>query len=228
MKFNPQDEETAALVREFIEQKTGTAAAPITPTGDGGEVEVPVESPKINLPPNQEFDGGDANQQFISEALAPVDRVSISDNEKELFLKAVLNDKPVRFPVSLYHGKMTIEVRSRSSHEQKRVFDILKQDQKDGLYDPADVAMMITRMHYYLGALMVERINGVVFSEMSLTPGTTLDQDVKVMRAVVEKLFEPIGSIRWTSILNALRIFEHKCAKMNSEAANEVFWSPQG
>lgn len=230
LKFNPQDPETANLVREFLAQKTGevTGDTPITQTGEGGDVEIPVAPPQVNLPPNQEFDGGDPNQPFISEALAPVDKVSISDHEKELFLKAVLNDEPVRFPVSLYHGKMIIDVRSRSAHEQKRVFDVLKKDQEDNIYDPADVAMMITRMHYYLGALMVERINGVTFSELQLKAGDKLDTDVKKLRVAADKLFGGITNIRWTSILNALRVFEHKCAKMNSEAANEVFWNPQG
>lgn len=230
LKFSPTDPATAELVKEFIAQKAGETgeAPPAVESPEAGDPQNPEQPPtKINLPPNQEFEGGDPNQQFITEALSPMDRIEISDAEKELFLKAVLCDEPVRLVVKLYNGKMPIELRSRSSFEQKRVFDILKEDLKDGLYQDGDLAMMVTRMHYYLGALMIERINGELFSELKLTPGNKIDEDKKTMRDAVDKLFEGMGTIRWTSILNALRIFEHKCARMNSEAANEGFWKPQ-
>lgn len=227
LKFDPQDAATAELVKEFMAEKSAESEAP--PDGDEARPEgEQITQPQVEITPNQEFDGGDTNQQFISEALAPINRVEITEAEKVLFLKAVLNDAPVKFPVTLYNGQMTVDVRSRSSYEQKRVFDILKLDQQEGLYEQADVAMMITRMHYYLGVLMVERINGTLFSELKLMPGTSIEQDTKVMREAASKLFEGMSSIRWTSILNALRIFEHKCAKMNSEALNEGFWTPQG
>lgn len=228
LKFSPSDPATAELVKEFIAQKadeTGVApSAASIPETEDHQAEIPT---RVNLPPNPEFEGGDPSQTAITEALISTDRIEISEAEKELFLKAVLNDAPVRLTVKLYHGKLSVEMRSRSSFEQKRVFDILKEDQKDGLFTEGDLAMMVTRMHYYLGALMIERINGELFSETQIPVGKTLDEDKTRMREVVAKLFEGMSSIRWTSVLNALRIFEHKCARMNSEAANEGFWNPQ-
>lgn len=229
LKFNPQDAETAKLVREFLNEKA-EAAVPEGPGAPGGAPSAPLEdvSPKqVNINPNPEFDHGDPSSQFISDAMAPVDKVVITDMEKQLFLKAVLNDAPVKLPVTLYQGKLTLDIRSRSSFEQKRVFDVLKLDGKQELYDTADLAMTVTRMHYYLGCLMIERINGELFSELTLLPGKTVEEDAKTLREAAAKLFENMTAIRWTSVLNALRIFEHKCARLNSEAANEGFWNPQ-
>lgn len=229
LQFNPQDPATSELVKEFMAEKAADMGEVQHNPEPGAAPQDPqITTPRVDITPNQEFDGGDPNQQFISEAMAPIDKIEISDKEKETFLKAVLSDEPVRLPVSLYNGKFILDLRSRSSFEQKRVFDVLALDRKENVYDPADLAMMITRMHYYLGALMVERINGELFSELKLEPGKDVAADAKIMRDAAAKLFEKMGTVRWTSILNALRIFEHKCARLNSEAANEGFWNPQG
>lgn len=224
LKFDPQDPTTAAAVQEFLADKTSEFQAEAPP----GSAAPEVKAPGVNLTPNAEFDSGDPKSTFISEALSPIDKIEISEEEKIIFLKAVLADVPVRLPVKLYGGRMTVEMRSRSAFEQKRVFDVLKLDEKEAVFDPGDMAMMITRTHYYLGALMIERINGELFSELTIPPGNDLAADAAKMRAAVDKLFLKMGNVKWTSILNALRIFEHKCAKLNSEAANEGFWNPQG
>lgn len=221
LQFTPTDPETARLVNEFIQQKTGKSS-PAPP-----ESQNEPEPHRVEIQPNKDFDKGDPVQQVITEALPPVEGIPITDLEKELFLKAVLCDAPVRLPIKLYRGQMAVELRSRSAFEQKRVFDILKEDLTDGLYQDGDVSLMVTRMHYYLAALMVERINGELFSDLKLIAGKTLEEDKTIMRQAVDKLFSNIGTIRWTSILNALRIFEHKCARMNTEAINEDFWNPQ-
>lgn len=229
LKFDPADPTTAGLVKEFMAEKAADGSAPVMPSDASAEQQEPViTAPRVDITPNQEFEGGDPNQQFISEALSPMDKITITDAEKEVFLKAVLSDNPVRLPIKLYGGKFTLELRSRSSFEQKRVFDILSLDKKEELYDPNDLAMTITRMHYYLGVLMVERINGELFSELKLEVGKELKDDAALMRKAVADRFEKMGAVKWTSILNALRIFEHKCARLNSEAANEGFWNPQG
>ncbi len=229
LKFDPQDETTSNLVKEFMAEKAADLGE-IQPNPEPGAApqDPQISAPRVDITPNQEFEGGDPSNQFISESMAPIDKVEITDAEKETFLKAVLADEPVRLTIELYGGRFKLELRSRSSFEQKRIFDILSLDRKENIYDEADLAMMITRMHYYLGAIMVERINGELFSEAKLAQGKELAADATYMRDQVNRLFEKMGTVRWTSILNALRIFEHKCARLNSEAANEGFWHPQG
>lgn len=224
LKFSPADPAVAEAVKQFMGEKT----AELTPEAQAAQEQSETQSPKVSLPPNQEFDNGDPVGNYITEALTSLDKTEITGTDRELFLKAVLTDTPIRMTVSLYNGKFALEARSRSTFEQKRVFDVLKLDQKEKLIEDGDLAAIATRMHYYLAALMVERINGVLVSELTLAPGKPLEEDAAKLRAAADKLFETMTSLRWTSILNALRIFEHKCARMNSEAANGDFWNPQG
>ena len=228
LKFSPADPAVAEAVKQFMGEKTAELTLNETPGQAPTEAQTEAPTPKVSLPPNQEFDNGDPVGNYITEALTALDKTEITGTDRELFLKAVLTDTPIRMTVSLYNGKFALEARSRSTFEQKRVFDVLKLDQKEKLIEDGDLAAIATRMHYYLAALMVERINGVLVSELTLTPGKTVEEDAAKLRAAADKLFESMTSLRWTSILNALRIFEHKCARMNSEAANGDFWNPQG
>ena len=227
IKFNPQDPETAAAIAEFMEDKAKEITATANPQPEDG---TPVEKGRVSIPPNAEFDGGDAGSNVITDTMSPLDKITVSDSEKELFLKAILSDEPVRLTIPLYKGRLLVEMRSRTAYEQRRVMDILTADSKEGYIEKGDYPMFITRLHYYLGALMVERINGELFSEAKIETGKSLEADTKMMRDLVAKLYDvsKMENAKWISILNALRIFEHKCAKLNSEAANEDFWNPQG
>ena len=229
LKFSPADPEVAAAVKQFISDKQ-TELKPDEQAAPGNPAEPEVA--RVVLPPNQEFEGGDPSANTITtsltEAFTELDKVTITAADREVFLKAVLNDTPVRLTVSLYDGKFNVDIRSRTTFEQKRVFDVLKLDQKEKLIEEGDLAVIATQMHFYLAALMVERINGVLVSELTLPPGNTLEEDAAKLRSVAAKLYGHTGNIRWTSVLNALRIFEHKCARMNTEAANGDFWKPQG
>ena len=225
LKYQPQDPETAALVSGMLKTAEESQAF-IKEKQEGNDPEAQVD-PKVTVTPNPEFDR-DPSSQMITEALVPLDNVPVHDMEKELFLKAVLNDQPVRLTIDLYKGQMKVALRSRSTYEQKRIYDILELDQKEKFTDPTNIALQVTRLQYYLAAVMVERINDSLFSELELKPGKTVEEHAAMMRDFVAKNLEGLTLIRWTSILNALRIFENKCAQLNSEAANEDFWSPRG
>jgi hypothetical protein len=247
LQFKPQDADTAQKVSEFMRAKQ-TGGRPV-PQEDFQSTESQIENvdipapempeipelqpqdkenrPRISVPSNREFEGGDPSQQLIGEALTSLDQVEVTDNDRTVFLKAVLNDHPARLSISLYNGQFVAELRSRSSYEQRRVFDLLDADKEDRLFKDGDMAMYITRMHYYLATLMVERINGKLISETALNPNAkTFREERAIMHDGLAR-FEAMGNLRWTSILNALRIFEAKCARMNTEAANEDFWKPQ-
>jgi hypothetical protein len=168
------------------------------------------------------------NDTMLTEALINTDKIEVSDMEKSLFIKSLLNDEPVKFQVSLFDGKLNVELRSRSLHEQRRIFDVLAKDQKDGIVNPEDLAYFVTRMQQYCMAIMVERVNGKLFSEVSISPDKNIEETQKILHAAVKGNIEALTGIRWTAITNAMRIFEAKCAKMGTEAANQDFWTPRG
>lgn len=239
--LEPQDPETAARIAAFLKAKGGEAGAEPVPTPQPGQPapegeEAAPAKERINIPPNPEFEYPDPNQQFIANSMVPLGQVKVTDEDKETYLRAVLNDEPFVLNVSLYGGRLKVAIRSRSTYEQKRVFDILKKDQDDGICPPDDPSVTITRMHQYLALLMVQRVNGVLWSELELQPGKSLTEHAELMRAAVTEKFETVGKQRQhgnqqvnsTSIFNACRIFEHKCGVLSTEAANDDFWRPQG
>ncbi len=227
LKFEPQDQETAAAVQSFIQQKSAEQAGAEPVTSQDPNVDQ-IEQKPIQVPGNPEFDGISPHDASISDALATTARVTVTSLEKEIFLKAVLNDEPVRLPVELYAGQLKVELRSRTTFEQRRVFDVLDKDRVEGVIPADNVALMITRMQCYLAVLMIERINSKLFSDLTLDPKADLDTHCKQLRAAVAKNTEAMQGPRWNSILSALRTFEDKCATMNTEALNEGFWKPQG
>jgi hypothetical protein len=223
LNIDPTDPTTAKLVKEFVAQKEGEEAPPLEINEEGATTK-----PRVNIPPDRTFDGGDETQAIISEAFVPTKDIACTDMEKELFLKAVLTDSPIRLPIMFYNGKLKIEIRSRTVHEQRRCFDAVEMDKKDGLFGAEDLAMAVTRLHYYLAALMVERYDGQLFSELTIPTGNPVTDDVQKMRKFVTEKLEGMNQLKWSTILNALRIFEHKCSRLNTEAANEDFWKPHG
>ncbi len=224
LDISPQDPETAKAVNEFLRQKSAEVGGGEPDSQEQG----PIESKPIQIQPNPEFEGLNPQDASISSALITDINMPVSMEEREIFLKAVLNDEPVRFHVDLYNGKFRVEMRSRSTFEQRRIFDVLDLDEKEGIISKGNVADMVTRMHYYLAVLMVERINGKAFSDVALAPGEKLEESAKKLRDQAELCFGKSVTVRWNSILNALQTFENKCAKMNTEALNEGFWKPPG
>jgi hypothetical protein len=198
----------------------------------GGEVS---PKPKIQVPPNTDFDIPNPNDAMLTEALVSTEKITVTDIEKSLFVKALLNDEPVRFQVELLGGKLKVEMRSRTLHEQRRIFDVLNKDQSDGTIPPVqidgkaapDLAYQITRLNQYCMAFMIERVNGELFSDLKLTKDCSVDDAQTKLHALVNEKIEGINGIRWSALLNAMRIFETKCAKMSTEANSEDFWKPR-
>jgi hypothetical protein len=221
LAYQPQDEATAAKVKEFIAtHATEEGAAPAAPG-------VPAPAAPVDLPPSPEL-AETQSEAFYSEALRNIENVTVDDKEKELFIKAILNDDHFRLTLPMYGGKLQVELRSRSHYEQRRVLDTVRLDQKEGEF-PADgdITYHFDYVQKYCTVLMVERVNGVVFSDLILKAGGTVAEDAAVLRKAVKEKIEGLPNIYWNSILNAMRMFDRKCAIMNSRAADESFWKPR-
>jgi len=221
-KFDQNDAKLRASVAEFVESTGGAAAAP---------------KERIEVKPDESVGMPSPYDIMLTEALVDTQKVDVSDEEKALFVKAVLNDEPIRLTIKLLNDQFSVRLRSRSSHEQRRIFDVLNDDTKKGMFAvhnnegvvvATDMAYNVTRMQQYCTALMVERVNDVIFSELKLDPKDTIEQSRDKLHAVVDEKIEGMHSLRWTAISNAMRIFEVKCAKLGTEAANQDFWKPRG
>jgi hypothetical protein len=227
LKFEPQDKATSDAVKDFLQQKSAEIGGNEPVPEPGASEPEPIER-TTRVPANPEFDQLSPHDTAVSDALAIDQTVQITDLEREIFLKAVLNDEPVRLTVALYDNQFKVELRSRSTFEQRRVFDVLDRDRIEEVIPKDNIALMVTRMQCYLAVIMIERINGQMFSDVKLDPKGKMEEHCKILREKVAEKTDSMMGVRWNSVLTALRTFENKCAKMNTEALNEGFWKPQG
>jgi hypothetical protein len=206
-------------VREFLMSK-------------GAQVEAPTEKPatveRAKVDPDPIFSEPNPEEQAVQSALIDLRAVKITEEDKDLFMKALLCDAPFVLTVPLFGGQVKLTFRSRTMYEQRRVLDTLHLDQKTGIVADNDPALVFTRLQQYFASLMMKSFNDEPFSDLVLKPGRTAEEDATELRKVFTDKFEGGGHIRWTTILNGLRIFEEKCRQLSEQCANEDFWKPQG
>ena len=202
-----------AKVAEFIEAAGGEAAG--------------TKKEKVEIPASTEFNMPNPYDTMLTEALVDTQKVDVTDEEKSLFVKALLNDVPFRLTISLMGGEFKVSLRSRTAHEQRCIYDVLDKDITDGVIRKDDLPYYVMCSHKYCRAIMVERINGQVFSEAKIGPEATVADAQKILHEAIKPKITPLQGIRLTAIQNAMRIFETKCAKLGTEAANQDFWKPR-
>lgn len=204
-------------VRAFLMEK----GAPVEPVSPPAPERAKVDADPIFSEPNPE-------EQAVQSALIDLRSVKVTDEDKDLFMKALLCDEPVTLKIILYGGRVNLTFRSRTMHEQRRVLDTLHLDQKAGTVADNDPALVFTRLQQYFASLMLRTFNDEPFSDLNLKPGKPVEEDAEALRKVFTEKFEGGGHIRWLAILNGLRTFEEKCRQLSENCANEDFWKPQG
>jgi hypothetical protein len=226
---------TADDVAAFLGEKAREAGAP--EPGKPAEPLEPKAPPQVHIPPNTDFDRVPTpSDDAMMEGLVDPNDVAITDEDRVLFLKAILNDVHVRMTVSIFGGNMNLEIRSRSVYEQRRILDIAFVENNKKEMDAANYGLMVHKHQRYCCLLMVERINGKPFSELVLAPGRTVDEDRETLETLAEEKFDllnangqPAMSMpKWTAMMNAIRVFERKCAQMSGEAIKGDFTKLQG
>lgn len=218
----PLVDETSRKVAEFLAEKQAERSAAEQP------------EPETKLAPDPVLSGDNPDEMMLRSAMTDFNQVTLSDEEKNLFIKALLTDTPVRLDIAHFNGQAVFSFRSRTMYEQKRVLDVLHFDIGEKVLPDNDPAQFYTRLQQYMAAVMLERVNGKIFSDFALVPeadshtNESLQKDALTLRDFFNRKLATMGHIRWVATLNALREFEAKCRKMSEECINENFWKPQG
>ena len=156
-----------------------------------------------------------------------VGEIVVEEVEKALFLKAVLNDETVKFPVELKLGPHDVKVvcRTLSTWEMDVLYTSLNEDEKEGIF--RDVAQYTTAMQQYALAMQVVSFNGTDLSHLKYDPDTMdLKGCVKHLRDNARKYVGRWASVRWEAALSAVRVFSVKIKLCTDALLNRDFWSP--
>ena len=73
---------------------------------------------------------------------------------------------------------------------------------------------------------MLEDFNEKAFSREKIDEGMNIPDAVDKLRKLRLEKIEPLSMPKWGILLNALRLFEGKIAKMGTECLNGNFWDP--
>lgn len=219
-------EKVKSLLEEPAKEEDKVPEAPIAnPEDVGPETRIETER-NTTFDPNVSSQTGQYSWNLGVDGLGDV---TVTDIEKSLYLKAVLNDVPVIFPITLDMASadthVVITVRTLNNYEMDLVFWALEKDRAEGLLtNPSSLA---TRLQYYAGGLQVTSINNKQLSFLQFPEPGVMEEDGVKLRTFVSKFINKINWPRWQVMLVALRIFEAKTKVCNDAALNGNFWKPQ-
>lgn len=163
---------------------------------------------------------------IMREVLVNSDTVDITDSDKRNYIKAVLNDVPVELELALCGGSIKTKFRSRTSWEQTCMYAALKKDQDDGIVE--DLASVVIQLQKYGCCIMLQSVGDKVFSKEGISEDTSIEDAIAKLRQLRMEKVEVLSVPKWSILLNALRLFEAKLARMGTECVNEDFWEPVG
>jgi hypothetical protein len=224
-----QDPETLEKVKSLLDERINQTASTTQTVAEA----TPEQQPRMESEKNTTYDPSINTQSGTFAWNLNIDSVGdieVTDLEKSMYLKAVLNDVPVILPISLEMGsgttKVTVDIRTLSNYEMDLVFWCLDQDRKEGIIgNPATLA---TRIQYYAGGMQAIKVNSSQLSYISFPEPGNMEEDGGKLRNHVRNMVAKINWPRWQIILTALRVFEAKVKICNDAALNGNFWKPQG
>ena len=196
----------------------------------GGVVESAVEEKPeepVEVPKDKTFEENPGSvDQIMREVMVGSDDVEVTESDKRDYIKAVLNDVPVKLEITLCAGQVKTIIRSRTSWEQTCMYAALQKDQDEEIVK--DLASVVIQLQKYGACLMIESVNEKSFSKEQITEEESITDAVVRLRKLRQEKIENLSSPKWNLLLNALRVFEAKLAKMGTQCLNENFWEPVG
>jgi hypothetical protein len=188
---------------------------------EGIAVDKPVKP--VEIPPDIVEDKN--NQEAVMQEAFPKDvEIGITDEDKTLYMKAVLTGNPVILRIKLFGEAVTMEFRSRTSYEHERILAIAREDVKDKLIEDGDLAAVLTKIQQYAILIQLKSFNGTSLWEHELKPGNDLAKDKMDMRLAFVKNIAPMQQTRYLALWQGIQDFERKCNKLSRNAINTDFW----
>ena len=155
--------------------------------------------------------------------------IEITASDKELYLKAILNDESVVLEIPFCDGGIKYKIRSKTAWEQTLAYEATVTSKIEEEPEELDYYQSMLKLQKMGAALQILSINSKPFSNLKFKePGDDWSDQIFKLREACSNTIESMDSVKLTLTLNALRIFEYKIAKMASECNTGDFWQPAG
>lgn len=183
-----------------------------------------VEDTKSDTPKPTEFDPETPTVQEsieMSTALPTLGKIVLTDFEKDLYIKTLLNDVPYELSIEPFKG-VSMHVKSRTLRTENLVFHILSKERASG--EIIGPETYFTRLQQLLATVQITKIGDTVVeldpSVLKLLP----DHAHEHLRKHIDQFYMDITSQKWNAITFAIRIFETKLKLCNDNLRDENFW----
>jgi hypothetical protein len=152
--------------------------------------------------------------------------IECSQVDKQKYIKAVLNDKPVILDINLAGGELKLKIRSKTTWEQTLSYEAAIADQDEKLV--SDYYQAMIQMQKYGVMLQILEINGTPFQteEYNRPKNSDWKEQRDELRQKTIDVLDSMNNAKLTLLLNGLRIFEYKLADMTAACNDENFWKP--
>jgi hypothetical protein len=110
------------------------------------------------VPRDQIFDPYEDGLSDLDELPAINGIIEVTEQDKQDYLRAVLNDEPVVFKISLCGESVKVKLRARTAWEQSLVYEAVFQDQEMKIVN--EFRQGVIQLQKYSAVLMVQEING--------------------------------------------------------------------
>ena len=217
-------EEETTTVQEFLDKVIADNKAKEPEAERIDEVKVKAEELEDTT---FKFDDTRLNDAILSDK-----KIEVTELEKSIYLRALLNEDDVVFNIQLCGGKFNVSLKSRNTFEQQVVYLAANKDLEEEII-PNDSVNYLLQTQKYAAAMMLVGVNGTPSAFVADVNKATGDTEYLRVQNAIEilrerrKVIDKMPIPKWSLILNALRIFEGKLAILATEVVNENFWNPE-
>lgn len=154
--------------------------------------------------------------------------VKITDEDKDLYLKAVLNDVPLKLTIDLVGGQAHVECRALTPYERNLVPYAVKEYFVSRGGDQVGAAFMLDYARQFMMAMQVVSINGKQEPKIEFVSGggSTQEEHIKDLATRGKEKCDNYNMAKYNLLIKALNIFENKLARLNTAALKQDFWGP--
>ncbi len=176
------------------------------------------------IPVQDDFDTKPYADMF-SALVSDIGKVEVSQLEKDMFMKSILNDSPYTTVSEVLCNKLSVTVTSRTMYTDKLIFEALNKDEADRKVIGLDGLMQ--RLQMYVAAIQV-RNYGKKNTELTINSNDTFEVNYEKLQTHLAKFYNDTPVHIWAALVLAVRIHEYKSKICMDNLHNENFWESAG
>lgn len=150
--------------------------------------------------------------------LQPKNNTYLTEEEKEIILRAILLRQPFKLCISLFDNKFNIDIKTRSLEEDNIINTFLLKSQA---YESKDLTKLYELDQKAKIVTSLLKINGLSIFKDNSEYALTLD----ILEQRINSL-NNLDNFYWAAILNAYKIYEEKINLALRMCNDDSFWKP--